>query len=236
MISVVIPVYNEEKIIRNTIQSVKNYMQNNFTDYEVIFVNDGSKDNTLKIMSEFADDKIKIISYEKNKGKGGAVKTGMLAAEGDLIFFTDSDLAYGLDVVKEGYKILEENKEADIIIGSRRKHKDGYASYTFLRKIMSVVFYFVLKIYVGIKQSDSQTGIKGFKKDAARKIFNLCEAERWVFDVEILLIADKLGYKIEEMPVTIINHRESKVNPMKDSIRALKEVARIKKRVKKLGK
>jgi len=236
MISLVIPVYNEEKIIRDTVQIIKNFMDNNFNNYEIIFVNDGSKDNTLKIISELADDKIKIITYEKNKGKGGAVKTGMLAAEGDLIFFTDCDLAYGLDVVKQGYEILEENKEADIIIGSRRKHKDGYASYTLLRKIMSVVFYYVLKIYVGIKQSDSQSGIKGFRKEAAKKIFNLCEADRWVFDVEILLIADKLGYKIEEMPVTIINHRESKVNPVKDSIRALKEVARIKKRVKKLGK
>jgi dolichyl-phosphate beta-glucosyltransferase len=245
MISLVIPVYNEEKIIGDTIHTIKTFMDNNFNDsigYEVIFVNDGSKDNTLKIINGFINelcslnDKIKVISYEKNKGKGGAVRTGMLAAEGDIIFFTDSDLAYGLDVYKKGYEIFEKNKEVDIIIGSRRKHKDGYASYTFLRKIMSAVFYFVLKIYGGIKQSDSQNCVKGFKKDAAKKIFNLCEANGWIFDFEVLLIADKLGFKIDEMPITIINHGESKVDPIKDSIKMLKEIPKIKKRIKKLGK
>ena len=134
MLSLVIPIYNEEKIVKDTILTVKNYMDNNFDSYEVIFVDDGSKDNTLKIANELSDDKIKIISYEKNKGKGGAVRTGMLAAEGDLIFYTDCDLAYGLDVVKQGCDIFEQNKKADIIIGSRKKHKEGYAGYTFLRK------------------------------------------------------------------------------------------------------
>jgi len=240
MISLVIPMYNEEKIIGETIRTVKNYMDNNFLDcgcdYEVLFVNDGSSDNTLKIAEELSGDNIKIISYEKNKGKGGAVRTGMLAADGDIIFFTDCDMAYGLDVIKQGYEIFEENKEADIIIGSRKKHKDGYAGYTFLRKIMSHTFMFVLKTYGGIKQSDSQSGIKGFRKEAVHRIFNLCDSDqcRWAFDVEILLIANKLKYKIFEMPVKIINHRESKVRPVKDSIRALKDVRIIKKRVKKL--
>ena len=236
MISLVIPVYNEEKIIGDTIQTVKTFMENNFDDYEVIFINDGSKDDTLKIISEFIsdNDKIKVISYEKNKGKGGAVRTGMLAAEGDIIFYTDCDLAYGLEILKDGYKVFEKNIEADILIGSRRKHKDGYASYTVLRKIMSVVFYMFLKIYGGIKSSDSQSGIKGFRKDAAQKIFSLCETNGWTFDFEVLLIADKLKFKIEEMPAKIINHRESKINPVKDSLRALKDVSRIKKRVKKL--
>ena len=238
MISIVIPVYNEEKIIGETIRTVKNYMDNNFLDYEVLFVNDGSSDNTLKIAEELAvlsNNKIKVVTYEKNKGKGGAVRTGMLAAHGDIIFFTDCDLAYGLDVIKQGYKIFEENKETDIIIGSRKKHKEGYAGYTFLRKIMSHTFMFVLKTYGGIKQSDCQSGIKGFRKEASDKIFNLCDADqcRWAFDVEILLIADKLKYNIFEMPVKIINHRESKVRPVKDSIRALKDVRIIKKRVKK---
>jgi len=235
MISLVIPVYNEEKIIENAIQTIKNYMDHCFDDnYEVIFVDDGSKDGTLKIMTGFANDKIKIISYEKNKGKGGAVRTGMLAADGELIFYTDSDLAYGLDVIKQGCDIFRENKDAGIVIGSRKLHKNGYAEYTFLRKVMSHVFMFILKIYGGIKQSDSQTGIKGFRKEAAKKIFNLCETNGWSFDIEVLLIADQLKLKILEMPVTIINHRESKVNPVKDSIKMLRDVSKIKKRVKKL--
>ena len=236
MLSLIIPVYNEEKIIRDTIKSVKTYMQNNFDDYEVLFVNDGSKDKTLQIIREFelSDARIKAVTYEQNKGKGGAVRTGVLEANGDIIFYTDCDLAYGLDVIKQGYDVFEENKDADIIIGSRRKHKDGYAGYTLFRKIMSSVSYQILKIYGGVKSSDSQSGIKGFRKDEAKKIFGLCEVNGWIFDFEALLIAQKLKYKIFEMPVKIINHRESKINPIKDSIKALRDIRKIKKRVKKL--
>jgi len=234
MISLVIPIYNEEKIIRDTILSVKNYMRVNFDDnnYEVIFVNDGSKDNTLKIANELSDENIKVISYEKNKGKGGAVRTGMLAANGDIIFYTDCDLAYGLDVIKQGYEIFEENQGADIIIGSRRKHKDGYASYTLLRKIMSHIFMFVLKTYGGIKQSDSQSGIKGFRREIVKPVFESCEIDRWAFDFEILLIAEKLNLNIEEFPAKIINHGDSKVKPVKDALKMLKDIPRIKKSVK----
>ena len=238
MLSLVIPVYNEENIIRDTAQSVKDYMAKTFgeldIDYEVIFVNDGSKDKTLEIAKEFEDGKIKVMSYEKNKGKGGAVRTGMLAANGDVIFYTDCDLAYGLGVIKQGYEIFEENKEADIVIGSRRKHKDGYASYTFLRKVMSVVFFLILRIYGGIKQSDSQSGIKGFRNETAKKIFNLCETDGWSFDFEVLMIAQKLKLNILEMPVKIINHGESKVKAVSDGFKMLKEISKIKKRVKNL--
>jgi len=240
-ISLVIPVYNEEKIIKNTILSVKTYMENNFKnnfiEYEVIFIDDTSKDATLKIADETIETiggNIKTIHHEKNTGKGGAVRTGMLAAHCDVIFYTDCDLAYGLDVIKEGYDIFAQNKEADIVIGSRRKHKDGYSSYTFLRKIMSIIFFNVLKIYGGIKETDSQTGFKGFKKDIAKKIFGLCETNGWAFDVEVLLIAQRLKLKILEMPVKIINHGESKIKAVSDGAKMLKEISRIKKRVKKL--
>ena len=210
-------------------------MKNNFDNYEVIFIDDGSSDDTLKIIKELSDEKIKSISHEENKGKGGPVRTGVLAANGDFIFYTDCDLAYGLDVIKQGYEMFEENKETDIVIGSRRKHKDGYASYTFVRKYASIIFFFFIKTYGGIKQSDSQSGIKGFKKETAKKIFNLCETDGWSFDFEILMIAAKLKLKIEEMPVKIINHGESKVKAVKDGIKMLKEISKIKKRVKKLN-
>ena len=233
-ISLVVPVYNEEKIIRETILSVKDYMEKNFADYEIIFVNDGSSDNTEKIASELSGGNLKLISYEQNKGKGGAVKTGMLAALGDVIFYTDADLAYGTGVILEGYKIFEEDKEADLVIGSRKKHKDGYESYTLIRKIMSFVFYLVLKIYGGLQQSDSQSGIKGFRSKAAKKIFGLCQTDGWSFDFEVLKLAEKLKYKTAEMPVKIINHRESKIKPG-DSIKMLREISVIKKRIKNLN-
>jgi dolichyl-phosphate beta-glucosyltransferase len=99
---------------------------------------------------------------------------------------------------------------------------------------VSLTFYAVLKIYGGIKQTDSQTGMKGFRRASVEPIFKLCEIDRLCFDFEILLIADKLGYKIIEMPVKIINHRESKVNIIKDGFRMLKDIAKIKKRIRKI--
>jgi len=234
MVSLIIPVYNEEKIVGSTVKTVRDYMENNFKDdYEVIFVDDGSSDGTLDIINESAGGGIKAITYEKNKGKGGAVRTGILAAAGDLVFYTDCDLAYGLDVIKTGCDIFGKNQDADIVIGSRRKHKDGYASYTLLRKIASVAIYMFIKICGGVKSSDSQSGIKGFRNGAAKKIFGLCEVDGWSFDCEVLLIADRLGHKVLEMPVTIINHGDSKIRAA-DGLKLLKEILKIKKRVKKL--
>jgi len=235
IISLVIPVYNEEKIIKDTIESVKIFMDKTFdADYEAIFVDDGSRDNSLKIADSLACANIKIISHKKNRGKGGAVRTGILAASGEFIFFTDCYLAYGLDVIRTGHAILENNKKIDILIGSRRKHKEGYASYSFLRKFISLSYFAVLRAYGGLKHTtDSQSGIKGFRSKAAKQLFKLCETDSMAFDLEILLLADKLGFKIEEMPVKIINHEDSKVNIIRDSIRMLKDISKIKKSIKK---
>jgi dolichyl-phosphate beta-glucosyltransferase len=131
--------------------------------------------------------------------------------------------------------ILEQNKDIDILIGSRRKHKEGFASYSFLRKFISLAYFVVLRVYGGIKHTtDSQSGIKGFRREAAGQIFSLCETDGWAFDLELLLIADKLGFKIGEMPVKIINHGDSKLNIRKDSIKMLRDIHKIKKKVKNI--
>ena len=239
IVSLVIPIYNEEKIITDTIMTVKEFMANNFDsdkselDYEVIFVNDGSRDNTLKITQDFTDDKIKVLTHDENKGKGGAVRTGMLKATGDIIFFTDCDLAYGLDVLVEACNLFRENKDADVLIGSRKLHKEGYKSYNFMRKFASIAFFEFLRVYGGIKVSDSQSGFKGFRKTACKKIFSVCGINGWAFDFEVLLTAQKLDMKIIEMPIKIINHHDSKINLIKDSLKMLKDIAYIKKSVKK---
>jgi len=236
--------YNEEAIIESTIKSVTAFMDEKFgsksvnpNKYEVIFVNDGSIDATLALAQNLVRDNanIKIISYEQNRGKGCAVRTGMLAASGDVVFFTDCDLAYGLDVIYEGVTLLSENRQAGILIGSRRKHREGFESYSLLRKTMSLGFFAVLRVYGGIKRTtDSQSGIKGFRREATRQILPFCEIDGWSFDFEMLLIAEKFGIEIIEMPVKIINHGTSKVNVVKDSLQMLKDISAIRKRVQKL--
>ncbi|GHV14699.1 dolichol-phosphate mannosyltransferase [Clostridia bacterium] len=234
MISIVIPMYNEEKIAAETIKAVREYCDKTFPgDYEAIFVDDGSRDLTLEIAKSHADgERIKTITYSGNRGKGFAVRTGMLAASGEYIFFTDCDLAYGLEVISSGLDILKNKPSAGVVIGSRRLHPEGYASYTKLRKLMSGAFFKILTLYGGIHHTDCQSGIKGFRKSAAKSIFEKCETNGFAFDFEILLRAEKMNINVEEMPVKIINHRASTVNVLKDSIKMLREVRRIKKSVK----
>ena len=233
-ISVVIPMYNEEKIIADTIKTLNEALERDFGkgEYEAIFVSDGSKDKCLEIATELCKDNesLKAIGYEVNRGKGAAVRMGMLEAKGDFILFTDCDLAYGVDIIKEFYDEFVKTG-SDIVIGSRSKG-DGYAGYTLKRKLMSKVYIKYLNLVAGFKHSDSQCGIKGFSSKAAKDIFSECECDRWAFDLEALMIAGRLGYKVSEYGAKIINHRESKIRPIHDAIEMTREVGKIKKREK----
>ena len=234
-ISLIIPMYNESSIIGDTALTVSKYMQEHFGDYEVIFVDDGSKDASASIVQEQALPNVRVEGYGENRGKGAAVRHGMLVAEGDVVMFTDADLAYGLDVVERAYKIFEE-KKPDILIGSRRLSEDGYEGYTFIRRIMSATYVKILCLFGGFKLSDSQCGCKAFSAKAAKDIFSRCEVRGFAFDFEAILWAGELGYSISEMPVKIINHRESKVNLIRDTVKMLRDLVRIKKQVKKRAK
>ena len=233
LVSLVIPMYNEERIIKATINSVKEYMDGAFEDYEVIFVNDCSTDGSLALAEPLATEKIKILHLDKNGGKGRAIRLGILAAKGDVIFFTDCDLAYGLDVIGRGLEYFENNPDCDVLIGSRTLHPEGREGYTLIRKLASVVYLALLKTYGGLKTSDSQSSLKAFRSEAAFKIFSLCEENGFSFDFEVLLIAQKLKLKIMEMPVKIINHADSSVNLARDSVKMFKKVFEIKKSVNK---
>ena len=177
------------------------------------------------------DPRVRLISYTPNMGKGCAVRTGMLASTGDIVIFTDCDNAYGTDVIGKMAKQFEES-DADVILGSRNISADGYEGYTFIRKLASKTYLKVLSIAAGFKYSDSQCGFKGYRGEAARRIFRNCEVNRFAFDLEATMIAQRLGYKIAEMGVKVINHRESKVNVLRDTPKMLADVRRMKKNVK----
>ena len=231
--SLCIPMYNELSIIKETAQTLSDYMSANFEDYEIIFANDGSKDGCDKAVEEMNLPAVRVVGYEQNRGKGYAVRVAMLAAEGDVVMFTDADLAYGTDVIKRVYNTFIENPDADMVIGSRNLSADGYEGYTAIRKLASKTYIKVLSIVGGFKLSDSQCGCKAFTGAAAKKIFSLCEVDRFAFDFECILWAVKFGMKIVEMPVKIINHRESKVSVLRDSFKMVRDILKMKKRIKK---
>ena len=234
-ISLCVPMYNESSIIADTARQLNTYMSNYFGDnYEIIFADDGSNDNSAQIVNELNLKNVRVVGYEKNLGKGGAVRHGVLASNGDLVIFTDADLAYGVDVIKEAVEILEKG-EYDLLVASRAKHKEGYEGYTFIRKLASKTYIKVLNLFGGIKISDAQCGFKAFDGKKGREIFSYCKTNNFAFDLEVILIAQKMKLKIFELPAKIINHRESKVNVIKDAIRMLKEISIIKKNIKRLN-
>lgn len=233
-VSLVIPMYNESSIVNEAVATFSDYMKKTFEDFELIFVDDGSADGCGDVVAKASeeDPRIRLCRYTPNRGKGYAVRTGVLAAKGDLILFTDCDNAYGTDAVGRLADTLIQT-QADIVVGSRNLSKDGYEGYTPIRKLMSKTYIKVIALAAGFKLSDSQCGIKGFRRDIAKKIFSNCEVDRFAFDLEVIMIATKIGAKIAEMPVKIINHRESTVHIVRDSVKMLRDVRRMKKRIKK---
>ncbi|MHC1693904.1 MAG: glycosyltransferase [Eubacteriales bacterium] len=233
MISLIIPIYNEKKIISSSIVQIKEYMDKVFgSDWECIISDDGSTDGSVDIARRHEDGRLHVISYAKNRGKGCAVRTGIMSAKGDYIFYTDCDLAYGLDVLSQGMDVFR-REGCDIVIGSRHIDAKGYASYPFMRKVMSWVFRSIVIGVGGLRVTDSQCGIKGFRRECGLRIFSECTTDGFSFDFEALMHAQKQGWRISEMPVHIINHRESKINVIKDSVRMFRDLFRIRGEVNK---
>lgn len=232
-ISVCIPMYNESERIAATARELSEYMAKNFSDYEILFSDDGSTDGCADIVRSLDLPNVRVVGYKNNRGKGCAVRTAFLEARGDFVMFTDADLAYGTGVIRRAYDEHLAHPEAGMVIGSRNLDKDGYSGYTFLRRVASKAYIFLLGIVGGFRLSDSQCGCKGFSHDAVQKIFPRCEVDGFAFDFEAILWAGKLGIGIVEMPVKVINHGTSKVHVLRDSLKMLKDLHRMKKRISK---
>ena len=230
-ISLCIPMYNEASIIESTAHTLSEYMEKNFKDdgYEIIFSDDGSKDGSADIVNELALPNVRTVGYPDNRGKGSAVRNAVLSSKGDIVMFTDADLAYGTAVVKSMTDALDSHPEASVAIGSRNLSGDGYEGYTPLRKLASKVYIKVLGIVGGFKLSDSQCGCKAYRGSAARDIFSRCKVDGFAFDFETILRAQKAKLGIIEVPVKIVNHRESKVNVLRDTFKMLFDLRKIKK-------
>lgn len=232
-ITLIIPMYNENGIIKDTANTLHKYMSERFDSYEILFSDDGSKDGCGEAVRRMELPNVRVVGYSQNRGKGCAIRTAMLEAKGRVIMFTDADLAYGEEVIGRFFDLLDNDEGSSMLIGSRNLSKDGYEGYTLIRKLMSKAYIKVLGIIGGFKLTDSQCGCKAFKNEVAKDIFSRCKVDRFAFDFEVIIWAQKLGYKIAETPVKIINHRESTVHIFRDTFKMLKDVIGIRKRVNK---
>lgn len=226
LISIIIPAYNESLRITNTLNKILDFVNgNNEYDFEIIVVNDGSSDNTNEVVKSFEE--VILIDNKENKGKGSVIRQGMLSAKGDYLLFSDADLS---TPIEELNKLLNSINKFDIVIGSRAIQNDLIKEHQpFYREIMGKTFNLFVQLIVvkGIK--DTQCGFKLFKKEVAKKIFNIAKIDGFSFDVEIIYLANKFNYKVKEVPVLWFNDDRSKVDPIKDSIKMFKELLIIKK-------
>lgn len=204
MLSVVMPAYNEGEKIYQNVMRVSRVVSDFAECYEIIAVNDGSKDNTkAEILRAVSEDKhIRVVSYQQNGGKGKAIRKGVDAAEGTYIALLDADLDLPPEQLRDYLKPLLSN-ETDVVIGSKM-HKDSHIDYPFIRKVMSVGYYCLLRLLFHLKIKDTQTGIKVFKAEVIKPIIHLVKTKGFAYDIEILVAVNCRGYRIKEMPVQLV--------------------------------
>lgn len=240
-LSVIIPMYNENAIVTATAAELGDYLEaycrSGSHTFELIFSDDGSADGCGDTLRSFISShpyalgEIRVVTADRNYGKGHAVGLGMADATGDYALYTDCDLAYGLEVIGKAAETIVE-KKSDILIGSRNLAAGGYEGYTFIRKLASKMYIKILCLYAGFRLSDSQCGFKCFRREVGQVLFAQNGTDGWAFDIEILLRAMRAGYTITEFPVKILRHRESKIHLLRDSMRMLSDIRKIKRRLR----
>jgi len=208
LLNVVIPVYNEQSVIQSTLKRISGYLQSKGWPAEIIVVNDGSTDDTVKELSKLSLENLKIISHSKNLGKGASVKSGMLAAKGDLLLFTDADNSTDISEID---KFIEKAMAGyDIVIASRTASASKIVVHQpSWKELLGKLGNYFVRLISGLKFKDTQCGFKLFKKDCLF-LFKEQRNKHWAFDVEILLKAKKHNLKVAEMPIVWKNNFDSK--------------------------
>jgi len=220
-LSIIVPVYNEEKRISPFLEELCDFAKNK-KDMEIIFVDDGSSDNSLEVLKNFKkrESKSRIISYEKNRGKGYAVRLGVLSSKGEKVIFIDADNSTR---PKEIPKMVELLDKYDVVVGYR-EHKESKVQVVKKRKFIGKIFNLIVRILFQSKFKDNLCGFKGFGRDVAKKLFGGLLSERWEFDVELFYKIKKSGYSISTQPIEWKHKEGSKIkatDPLKIFLRLI---------------
>jgi len=227
-VSVVVPACNEAHRIIASLNMLKDFLTQTFVQHEIICVDDGSTDRTRELLEDFAKKHpIRLIRLEKNRGKGRAVKSGMLAATGQYRFFTDADLPFRLDAFSLAMRQFQ-TLHCDIVAGDRYLPESGQSvpSGRF-RKPAGRVFSTLAHFLTDMDIQDSQCGFKGFSEAAATKIFSAIQTRGYAFDVEIFVLARKMGLSVCRIPVHLVRHSGSGIRMTRDPFRMILELFQI---------
>jgi dolichyl-phosphate beta-glucosyltransferase len=233
MISLVIPFYNEVDRIERFLEGVKYCQNRNGLINELILVDDGSTDGTLSYLKQIKEQyegsfKIKIVHYSINKGKGYAIKLGVLAAQEEWVLCNDADLSYRLEQIDDWYekKYLDFKQERTVYFGKRILN-DEQSKFFLHRIIIGKLFYLFIRLILRITISDTQCGFKLYKTSIAKMVFSNLKEERFAFDLEVIYKLKQDNYSIQHLPVHCYDIKGSKVNLIKDSINMFMALFRI---------
>lgn len=225
-LSIVIPAYNEGARLETTLRRVLSCVHDRAWDAEVLVVDDGSKDNTSLVVQKWMEShpRLHLVQNPGNRGKGYSVRNGLLQAAGEIVMFTDADLSAPMEEAELLFAAIANG--ADVAIGSRWLDRQKQTIHQPLyRQIFGRCFNWITRSVMGLPFKDTQCGFKAFRRPVAQIIFRLQRIERWGFDPEILFIARKLRYVIQEVPVTWGHDERSRISYLRDGLKMLEDMA-----------
>ena len=228
-LTVVIPAYNEEQRIGPTLERIRGYLEKRAFPWEIVVVNDGSQDQTVRISREILAgcERHEVIDRKFNRGKGYSVRQGMLAGNGRFLLFSDADLSTPIEEVERLLPPLESG-EVQVSIGSRALRDSRVEVHQpWWREAMGKSFNLFVRLIALGGLCDTQCGFKCFTREAARSIFSVARIDGFGFDVEALYLARKFGFAVQEIAVRWVNSPDSRVHPLSDSSRMLADLLRI---------
>ncbi len=227
-LSIVVPAYNEQARIGLTLIRTLEYLRARSKGWELIVVDDGSSDETCRVVNEVAagDERVRLLVQPQNRGKGAAVRRGMLEARGAYVLFMDADLATPIEEVET--LLLYAHDGYDVVIGSRGlAASDIRRRQPRARELMGRVFNLLVRSALLGGFRDTQCGFKLFSRAAARDLFGRQQIDGFAFDVEVLLLAKQRGLRVREVPVVWYHAPNSKVSPVADSARMFGDLVRL---------
>lgn len=202
LVSIIVPVFCQEGTIRDDLERIREVLKESFLNWEMVVVIDGMVDGSYERAKKIESKRIKVVGYRKNKGKGYAIRYGIARTKGDPVIFIDS----GMEIDPIGIRMLWEKMEwykADIVIGSKR-HRESVVNYPWERKVISFLYQMFVRIFTGVNVTDSQCGLKAYRRQVLIKIMPRLLVKAYAFDLEMLVVARHVGFKkIYEAPVRL---------------------------------